>query len=214
VKPTDAGPAKPRGRPRSFDREQALERAMQVFWKQGYEATSIHDLTRAMGINPPSLYAAFGDKERLFMEAVERYQRECGPAVGCILDGAPTARGAIERLLMESAGQMAHSGDPRGCMLITSATNCSAASVQSALAGRREEQKGALKARIDRGVREGELPRGTDTAALADFYTMVLQGMAIRARDGATRKSLLAAAEAAMRAWPRSAARRREKAWR
>jgi AcrR family transcriptional regulator len=207
VKTSDPGPAKPRGRPRSFDREEALERAMQVFWKQGYEATSIHDLTRAMGINPPSLYAAFGDKERLFMEAVERYQRECGPAVACILDEAQTARGAIERLLMESAGQMAHSGDPRGCMLITSATNCSAPSVQSALAGRREEQKAALKGRIDRGVREGELPRGTDTAALADFYTTVLQGMAIRARDGATRKSLLAAAEAAMRAWPQSARR-------
>jgi AcrR family transcriptional regulator len=202
VKTVPAGPAKPRGRPRSFDREQALERAMQVFWKQGYEATSIHDLTRAMGINPPSLYAAFGDKERLFMEAVERYQRECGPAVSCILDEAPSARGAMERLLTESAGQMAHSGDPRGCMLITSATNCSAASVQAALAGRRDEQKAALKARIDRGLREGELPRGTDTGALADFYTTVLQGMAIQARDGATRKSLLAAAEAAMRAWP------------
>ena len=202
MKTVPAGPAKPRGRPRSFDREKALERAMQVFWKQGYEATSIHDLTRAMGINPPSLYAAFGDKERLFMEAVERYQRECGPAVSCILDEAPSARGAMERLLMESAGQMAHSGDPRGCMLITSATNCSAASVQAALAGRRDEQKAALKARIDRGLREGELPRGTDTGALADFYTTVLQGMAISARDGAARKSLLAAAEAAMRAWP------------
>jgi hypothetical protein len=109
----------------------------------------------------------------------------------------------MERLLTESADQMAHSGDPRGCMLITSATNCSAASVQAALAGRRDEQKAALKARIDRGLREGELPPGTDTGALADFYTTVLQGMAIQARDGATRKSLLAAAEAAMRAWPR-----------
>src|SRR6266850_597978 len=94
---------------------------------------------------------------------------------------------------MESAGQMAHSGDPRGCMLITSATNCSEASVQSALAGRREDQQAALKARIDRGVREGELPRGTDTAALADFYTTVLQGMAIRARGGRRRDARLAA---------------------
>jgi TetR/AcrR family transcriptional regulator, copper-responsive repressor len=212
MKTADASSAKPRGRPRSFDREQALERAMQVFWKQGYEATSIHDLTRAMGINPPSLYAAFGDKERLFMEAVERYQRECGPAVACILDEAPSARAALERLLMESAGQKAHSGDPRGCMLITSATNCSAPSVQLALAGRREDQQAALKARIDRGAREGELPRGTDTAALADFYTTVLQGMAIRARDGATRKSLLAAAAAAMRAWPKKIEKNRGQA--
>jgi AcrR family transcriptional regulator len=201
---------KPRGRPRSFDRDKALERAMQVFWKQGYEATSIQDLTRAMGINPPSLYAAFGDKERLFMEAVERYERECGPAVACILDEAPTARGAIERLLTESASQMARSGEPRGCMLINAATNCSAASVQDALAGRRDDQKAALKARLDRGLREGELPRGTDTGGLADFYTTVLQGMSIRARDGATRKSLLAAAETAMRAWPESAPKRRQ----
>jgi AcrR family transcriptional regulator len=127
--------------------------------------------------------------------------------VGCILDETPTARGAVERLLTESAAQMAHGGDPRGCMLITAATNCSAASVQAALAGRRQDQKATLKARIDRGVREGELPRGTDTGALADFYTTVLQGMAIRARDGATPKSLLAAAEAAMRAWPPSVRR-------
>jgi hypothetical protein len=96
-------------------------------------------------------------------------------------------------------------------MLINAATNCSAPSVQAALAGRREDQKATLKARIDRGVREGELPRGTDTAALADFYTTVLQGMSIRARDGATRKSLLAAAETAMRAWPQGIARKKSR---
>src|SRR5258706_15642771 len=103
MKTAATGPAKPRGRPRSFDREASLERAMQVFWKQGYEATSIQDLTRAMRINPPSLYAAFGDKERLFMEAVERYERECGPAGERILDEAPTAPRAIEGLLSGSA---------------------------------------------------------------------------------------------------------------
>src|SRR5258706_15807861 len=103
---------KPRGRPRSFDRDKALERAMQVFWKQGYEATSIQDLTRAMGINPPSLYAAFGDKERLFMEAVERYERECGPAGACILDEAPTAGAALQRPPAGGAGQIAPTGGP------------------------------------------------------------------------------------------------------
>src|SRR5258706_13378598 len=104
---------KPRGRPRSFDRDEALERAMQVFWKQGYEATSIQDLTRAMGINPPSLYAAFGDKERLFMEAVGRYERECGPAVACLLDEAPTAPARGGRLVTDTASQMARSVRPR-----------------------------------------------------------------------------------------------------
>ena len=92
-------PAKQRGRPRSFDRDAALERAMEVFWRQGYEATSINDLTAAMGINPPSLYAAFGDKERLFLEAVERYR--CGHAAAgdAVLERETTARGAVARLL-------------------------------------------------------------------------------------------------------------------
>src|SRR6266446_8126011 len=120
MKTAAAAPAKPRGRPRSFDREQALERAMQVFWKQGYEATSIHDLTRAMGINPPSLYAAFGDKERLFMEAVERYQEQRRQSVTKVFDEAPTAKEAVHRLLREAASRLACSGHPRGCMLVMS----------------------------------------------------------------------------------------------
>jgi len=191
---------KPRGRPRSFDREQALERAMRVFWKQGYEATSISDLTRAMRINPPSLYAAFGDKERLFLEAVGRYQQtRRGPAE--LLERAPTAKAAIKALLLEAASALPDCG---GCMLVTSAASGAddSAHVQSELAGRRQDQKALLKARIDRGIRERDLPRGTDSAALAEFYTTVLHGMSIRARDGATRKSLLASATAALRAWP------------
>ncbi|HZC78142.1 MAG TPA: TetR/AcrR family transcriptional regulator, partial [Ktedonobacterales bacterium] len=87
----DGKPAKPRGRPRSFDREAALERAIDVFWRHGYEATSVSDLTSAMGINPPSLYAAFGDKEKLFLEAVERYQQQRRQAVMKVFDEAPTA---------------------------------------------------------------------------------------------------------------------------
>jgi len=202
VKTTATQPAKPRGRPRSFDREEALERAMQVFWKQGYEATSLHDLTRAMGINPPSLYAAFGDKERLFMEAVGRYQ-QMRQGLAEMLEEEATAKGAVGRVLSEAARNLASCG---GCMLVLSATACSenSANVQSELAERRTGQKASLKARIDRGIREGDLPRGTDSAALAEFYATVLLGMSIRARDGATRKSLQEAAEAAMRAWPQS----------
>lgn len=187
---------KPRGRPRSFDRDKALERAMQVFWRQGYEATSVSDLTRAMGINPPSLYAAFGDKEHLYLESLERYQRARLESVAKWFDEEPTAKAAIARLLREAASQ------PRGSMLVLSAANCSAASLQSQLAERRANAKAILKARIDRGIREGELPPGSDTAALTDFFVTVFQGMSIQARDGATRKSLLATAAAAMRAWP------------
>jgi AcrR family transcriptional regulator len=193
---------KPRGRPRSFDRDKALERAMHVFWKQGYEATSVNDLTRAMRINPPSLYAAFGDKEHLYLEAVDRYQRSRLEAVATWLDEEPTAKAAVARLLTEAAGLLVRSGAPRGSMLVLSAMNCADASLQSRLAHRRASGRAILKARIDRGVHEGELPPATDTAALTDFYMTVFQGMSVQARDGATRKSLLATAEAAMRAWP------------
>jgi AcrR family transcriptional regulator len=185
---------------------------MQVFWRQGYEATSINDLTEAMDINPPSLYAAFGDKEQLFLAAVERYGCGAGQAAA-ILSEAPTARAAAERLLERAAHEFTNRSHPPGCMVITAATNCSAESshVQAALAKRRQSSEANLRARIERGIREGELPAGTDTGALAKFYATVLEGMAIQARDGASRQSLLATAAAAMRAWPsarRATARR------
>jgi AcrR family transcriptional regulator len=200
---------KTRGRPRSFDRDAALQRAIKVFWKHGYEATSINDLTRAMGINPPSLYAAFGDKEKLFMEVVDRYQQERGAVVMRALE-EPTAKRAVERWLTEAANGLARNGVPRGCLLVMSDTNCSARSkhVQEALACRRAAMTKMLKSRLDRGVKEGDVPARTDTAALADFYSVVLQGMVMLARDRPSRKSLLAAVEAAMRAWPQPAAAR------
>jgi AcrR family transcriptional regulator len=202
---------KARGRPRSFDRDAALERAMEVFWRQGYEATSLSDLTSAMGINPPSLYAAFGDKERLFLEAVERYEthHRGSCASGCMFGEEPTARGAIERVLHDAVDELARPGQPRGCMLMMAATNCSAESIQTALAERRAQSKALIRKRIAMGVADGELPAGTDAAALAEFYTTVLAGMSMQARDGATRKSLEATAAAAMRAWPVKATRRR-----
>lgn len=190
------------GRPRSFDRDKALERAMHLFWRQGYEATSVHDLTRAMGINPPSLYAAFGDKQKLYLEALERYQRARRASLATWFEQEPTAKAAVGRLLREAARELARAGMPRGSMLVLSATSCAAAPLQSELAQRRTGVRALLKARIDRGLREGELPRKTDSAALADFYTTVFQGMSIQAHDGATRRRLLATAEAAMRAWP------------
>ena len=191
-----------RGRPRGFDREAALKRAVEVFWRQGYEGTSIADLTRAMRINPPSLYAAFGDKEHLYLEAVERYQQGRRDELGPLLDEAPTARQAIERVLREAARLYAQPHAPRGCMLMLSSTACAEASLQSQLAERRAVANEAFKARIQRGVRERELARSIDAGALADFYATVLKGMALQARDGASRRSLLATAEAAMRAWP------------
>jgi AcrR family transcriptional regulator len=200
--PAPATPSAPRGRPRSFDRDAALGRAMEVFWRRGYEGASIADLTRAMRINPPSLYAAFGDKEHLYLEAVGRYQQERRDELGPLLDEAPTARQAIERLLHETARLYAQRDAPRGCLLMLSGAGCPEPALHAQLARRRADAKQTLKARIDRGLRESELPRGTDTDALADFYMTVLKGMALQARDGASRRTLQATAETAMRAWP------------
>ena len=204
MKRDSAQPARPRGRPRSFDREAALERAMEVFWRQGYESTSIQDLTKAMGINPPSLYAAFGDKERLYLECLERYMACRKESMACAFDEEPTARAAVERMLKEAAIGLAEPGHPKGCMLTSAAATCSEASaqLQATVTARRSAGKARIKARIDRGLAEGELPPGTDTAALTDFYSTVMTGMSMQARDGASRKSLMTTVDAAMRAWP------------
>jgi AcrR family transcriptional regulator len=207
MKKMNGTPAKPRGRPRSFDRDAALERAMEVFWKFGFEGASLHDLTEAMGINPPSLYAAFGDKEHLFLEVVKRYQAERGAA--CPYADARTARDAIERLLTYTANEFSRPCNPRGCLMVMAATtsSTSSAQLQAALAKSRAASRARLKARIDKGLREGELPPGTDTGALADFYAAILSGMSLQARDGASRKRLKATVVAAMRAWPESPSR-------
>jgi AcrR family transcriptional regulator len=195
---------RPRGRPLSFDRDAALEQAMHVFWERGYEAASIADLTAAMGITPPSLYTAFGDKEHLFLEAIERYGKGPGGFGQRALDEEPTARRALQRLLNEAADELTQDCHPLGCMMVMAATNCSVAAehIQTALAKRRALGVANIQARIQRGIDEGELPRSTDAGALANFYATVYQGMSMQAKDGATRASLLASVEMAMRSWP------------
>ena len=195
---------RPRGRPRGFEREVALERAMEVFWRHGYEGTSLAELTKAMGINAPSLYAAFQSKEDLYMEAIDLYLARRRELMERVYREEPTARAAVERMLREAVESLVTSGLPKGCMLASSGASCSAESepMQRALCEKRALGRQLMKARMDKGLRDGELPRGTDTGALADFYGMVFQGMAMQATDGATRKALLAAVENAMRAWP------------
>jgi AcrR family transcriptional regulator len=203
-------PPKPRGRPLSFDREVALEQAMHVFWERGYEAASISDLTAAMGITPPSLYAAFGDKEKLFLEAIERYALGPGSGGPRALAEEPTARGAIQRWLHEAADELTRPCHPKGCMVVMATTNCSVAAerVQTALAKRRAAAIANVKARIQHGIDSGELPPGTDAKTLSNFYSTIYQGMSMQAKDGATRTSLLATVDAAMRAWPATPKRR------
>ncbi|KAB8191460.1 TetR family transcriptional regulator [Nonomuraea phyllanthi] len=191
-------------RQRTFDREAALERALLAFWRHGYEATSIAELTAAMGIRPPSLYAAFGDKRRLFEEAVRRYRETYGAFTTRALAEEPTGRRAVERVLRETAAEYTGEAHPAGCLIITAAVNCGpeSAEVEGLLREFREQAKAALKARIDGDVAAGRLPADTDTGGLATFYAAVIQGMSTQARDGASRADLLRIATLAMSAWP------------
>jgi AcrR family transcriptional regulator len=202
---------KVRGRPRSFDREAALDRAMLLFWEHGYEATSLSQLTSAMGISPPSLYAAFGDKQALFLETVDRYVTRGGADTQSLMGDAKTAREAVARFLEVSAQRLANPHFPRGCMVVLAAVSCSeeAAPVQHKLAACRATWEKALKQRIEQGIASGDVPAGTSAEALASFYMAVVQGMSLHAKDGAPRKRLQEIAETALRAWPAKGRSRR-----
>jgi AcrR family transcriptional regulator len=192
-----------RGRPRSFDRAAALRRAMEVFWAKGYDGTSMSDLTAAMGINSPSIYAAFGCKEQLFREAVELYGATEGGRIWSAMIEAPTARAAFETMLRASAREYTRPGKPRGCLVVLSAIHVGEGSeaVCRDLRQQRLYSIEQLVQRLDRGIADGELPNTIDRRAIATFYATVQQGMSIQARDGASRKALLAVADSAMAAW-------------
>ena len=192
-----------RGRPLSFDREAALDAAMLLFWRHGYEATSLSELTAAMGVTPPSLYAAFGDKKQLFLEAVRRYLS--GPVTAQqMIDGADTARDAAWMLLEGSAIGFTGETTPPGCLLATGAISCSAAArdVQVELARMRGAIEDRLRDRIVRAIDTGELPRDAEPDALAGHVMAVIQGLSTLARDGASRDRLLGIARMAMAGWP------------
>ncbi|WP_026179075.1 TetR/AcrR family transcriptional regulator [Streptomyces hokutonensis] len=195
---------KSRGRPRSFDRTTALERAVLAFWEHGYEATSVSDLTRAMGIGAPSLYAAFGDKQALFAEVVEEYGTRYGSFADRALAEEPTARAAVARILREAAAEYTAPGRPHGCLVIHAATNCTTPEVEESLRTRRNANLAAFERRIAADIAAGELPVDLDAAALARHAGAVVQGMSQQARDGASRAELEALAEIAMTIWPRT----------
>ncbi|MFF4501909.1 TetR/AcrR family transcriptional regulator [Streptomyces sp. NPDC001401] len=195
---------KPRGRPRSFDRETALEKAVLAFWEHGYEATSVSDLTRVMGIGAPSLYAAFGDKRALFDEVVTVYGVRYGSFTDRALAEEPTARAAVERVLREAAAEYTTPGRPHGCLVIHAATNCTSPEVEASLRERRNANIAAFESRMRADIASGELPAGTDAAALARHTGAIIQGMSQQARDGASREELEALAEIAMSIWPRT----------
>lgn len=193
------------GRPLSFDRDAALHQAMLLFWRHGYEATSLSDLTAAMGVTAPSIYAAYGDKKGLFLEAVERYRS--GPVTSdSIIDAAPTARDAAWDLMRMAAIGFTGDGTPPGCLLASSAISCSAAAhdVQNHLAGIRRGIEERLRSKIAEAVETGDMTRGTDPEILAAHVMSVIQGMSTLARDGASREKLIRVAELALRCWPSS----------
>nr|CEL21379.1 Transcriptional regulator, TetR family [Kibdelosporangium sp. MJ126-NF4]CTQ96054.1 Transcriptional regulator, TetR family [Kibdelosporangium sp. MJ126-NF4] len=193
-----------RGRPRAFDRDEVLARALEAFWEHGFEATSVAGLTQAMGIGPPSLYAAFGDKKALFREAVAVYQRTHGAFAAQALAEEPTARQGVARMLREAATEYTSAAHPRGCLIISAATNCTpeSADIEQDLRDRRNANVADLEQRIQSDVDTGELPAGTNARALAVFTAATLQGMSQQARDGASPEDLEAVAAASMLAWP------------
>ncbi|NIK57001.1 TetR/AcrR family transcriptional regulator [Kribbella shirazensis] len=192
-----------RGRPRSFDREAALEQALLTFWEHGYDATSVTDLTTSLGIGAPSLYAAFGDKRKLFDEVVRRYQDTHGAFTARALAEEPTARAAIGRILREAATEYTDPEHARGCLIISAAQNTIPASAEVAdrLRTIRRANRDVLRDRIQADVDAGLLPDDTDAAALATFFATTIQGMSQQARDGASRADLMAVATTALSVW-------------
>jgi AcrR family transcriptional regulator len=193
-----------RGRPLSFDREEALQSALELFWAKGYEGTTLEELLTVMGgLSPPSFYNAFGSKEKLFREVADLYVRTVGePSAGTLQEGS-TARESIELMLRATVASISKPGKPHGCFVVLGATNCSAAGegAQEYLRNIRKRGPRMIRERLDRAVASGELAPDLDTAAIAAFYATVVHGLGVQAGDGASRGALMAAVDGAMAAW-------------
>jgi AcrR family transcriptional regulator len=191
------------GRPRAFDADKALDRALAVFWRNGYEGASLPALTKAMGINRPSLYAAFGNKQALFRKAVERYER--GPASYAHKAlKQPTARRVVEALLEGAVALLTNPRNPGGCLMVQGALACgeNANGVRQELASLRAAGVAAIRRRFQRAIDEGDLPARADASALARFVATVTHGLAVQAASGASRKELLRVKDMFLRTWP------------
>lgn len=190
-------------RPRAFDCQHALDAALRVFWEKGYEGTTLDDLTSAMGINRPSLYGAFGNKEQLFRRVLERYAE--GPAA-YVADAlrAPTARACVEAILRGAVALGTNPAHPGGCLAVHGAlaTGADGECIRATLAAFRAARDRALCERLERAQAEGDLPAEARPAALAQFVSTVVRGMAVDAASGARREELEAVVEVALRAWP------------
>jgi len=193
----------PTGRPREFNVDRALDRALKVFWRKGYEGATLPDLTKAMRINRPSLYAAFGSKEELFRKALDRYAE--GPA-GYIREALnePTARAVAERLLHGTIDMVTDRRHPRGCLIVQGALACGEAadSIRKELVSRRLASEAAIRERFERAVSEGDLRADSHPADLARYIMAVIHGTAVQAASGASHAELRRVAAMALQAWP------------
>ena len=197
-----------RGRPRTFDPDTALRKALDVFWERGYEGTSLNDLAQAMGIASASIYACFGSKEDLFRKVMALYGTTSGEPPRRALREQPTARAAIHAMLRATADEITRPDTPHYCMLILAAPTGAVENhtVREFLAGIRRDMFTENRDRLARGVADGDLTASADLDAIARYYTTVVQGLSIQARDGASRADLEAVITCAMAAWDTLAA--------
>ena len=193
----------PRGRPREFDRDKALRAALCVFWERGYQGASISALTAAMGIGGPSLYAAFGSKAKLFQEAADLYVAEEAGEPTRLLAAGDTARASVEAMLRSNADLFTRDGEPTGCMLTRSASTCPGddPEIQDYLDASIEERLRAVEVRLERGAADGEALPCHEPRALAEYFDAVVEGMAVRSMEGASRASLHRIVDLTMRIW-------------
>lgn len=196
-------PAASPGRPRAFCVEQALDRALKVFWQKGYEGTSLSDLTTAMGINRPSLYAAYGNKEALFRKALERYIKGSAAFLRRSME-QPTSRAVVEHLLLSSADGVTCPDNPHGCLTVRCALSSGEAadSIRLELVDRRADGESILRKRLERAHSEGDLPTDASPADLARYVMTVHQGLSVQATGGASREQLRRVVKTALQAWP------------
>ena len=195
--------ARKSGRPRTFDAETALDKAMKVFWEKGYEGSSLPELTEAMGMNRPSLYAVFGNKENLFRMALERYGASHDPLFNAALE-QPTARAVVEHFLRGNADAQTESEYPHGCLVINGALACSddALPIRDSLIERRAASEAKLRARLEQAKVDGDLPVNSCSGQMARYVMTVSNGMAVQAAAGATRKQLQEVVDQVLRGWP------------
>lgn len=194
----------PKGRPREFDTEKALDAALLLFWRQGFEGTSLSALTKAMGINMPSLYAAFGNKEMLFRRALDCYLQKPASYLPNALT-QPTARRTAEKLFRGAIDMVVNPRHPDGCLLVHGAlvSGPNSDGIRRELSERRAKAEAAIRSRFQRAIQEGDLPKSVSAAKRARFIVTVIWGMSVQAAGGATRAQLNEVAELAMRSWPR-----------